>query len=181
MLSKINIFILLVFYFLYQSIAFADCSDIIKVPLNESLKKELKDILSKDGTSFTEEYLSPFNVCKDKLTLILHNGVDEVSITSGNDRRKSSVIFIVDNSQENDSRYKFYLEVDNKKYPIKNSHEITLSMGSKCSGDSNFYTNWVYVDLYGYKKFSHGHCPTSNQDQKFFRYESNLGYGLNLK
>ena len=145
--------------FFFQTTVLANCGDYIKVPFSEKYKEELKHVLSVNGATFEQDISMPFDICKDNFKLNLRNDSTEIVIDSSDRNRDSTINFIIDNSQKNDSRYKFYLEIDKIKYLLKNRQIIILSVTQTCSNNPTYYINENYVDLYGFRKLSHGHCP----------------------
>ena len=123
--------------------AFASCDDNLKIPLNDSKKKVLVDFLKNTENTATEQDITfsiaekvPFNICKDNLSLILKNKNQEFTIERDG-REMSSINFIAINNLNNHG-YKFYLEVDKKKYQLSKEGELVLHVKSpKCGQDSD--------------------------------------------
>lgn len=132
-LSFIDILIISGLSITHVNVALASCDDALKIPLNDSKKKILVNLLSNNnsglGTGFSMVKKMPFDICEDKLALILKNNNQEIVIERV-EKKMSSVNFVV----VKNIGYQFFLEVDGSNYPLWNyENELMLRAKSgKC-------------------------------------------------
>ena len=140
-LSLIDVLVISGLSVAHVNSALAACDDSLKIPLDDSNKKALVELLATNdlglGKGFSLVEKVPFDICKDAFALEIQNNNKGI-VVKRDIRNKSSVNFIVTNN----SGFKFFLEVDDKKYELKNRRdELTLQIKSKSCGEERLVIN----------------------------------------
>lgn len=161
--KNLTIFIFLLFTVVSKN-AFSVCGDLIIIPMDGALKADFIQIQENNDVAFELNYPAPFDICNDKFSITLVGNNKTLNLTRGETENSDGISFVIDNKET--SLFNFYIEIDKKRYKIYNKKDITLSLGpNACANNKNIYLNMIYVDAFGLKKFSHGHCPNQNYNR----------------
>ena len=166
MISTQKIFIYIISFLLIANQACAEddfCDDKLGLKLEDSDIHNINNILKKNPTFSLVPDALTFSICSDSFTLTLKNNTEKLLLRNSSKVEASKVFLMATKNKE--EKYIFYVEFNDKKYPIRvTNHElITLSRAhSSCPNNPNIWLGWIYVDDAGRTHMDRGYCPGSS-------------------